>query len=65
MKRLSGSESMVTNLYYAIASTVQRMFYGEGATTPGAGCALTAASFIMLTDESIFTPDTLDNIGWL
>lgn len=65
MKTLSGSESMVTNLYYAIASTVQRMFYGEGATTPGAGCALTAASFIMLTDESIFTPDTLDNIGWL
>ena len=65
MDKLSGSESMVTNLYYAIASTVHRMFYGEGATAPGAGCAMSSASFVMLTDESIFTDDTLDNIDWL
>ena len=59
MKNLHGSESMVTNLYYSIASTMDRMFHSEGSTTPGKRCELTAVSFIMLTDESIFTSDTL------
>ena len=65
MKHLHGSESMVTNLYYAIATTVERMFEGEGHTNPGASCALSAASFVMLTDESIFTSDTLDYLDWI
>lgn len=60
-----GSESMITNLYYSIAETVKRMFYNEGSTSPGATCLLSAASFILLTDESIFTNDTTDAVDWL
>ena len=65
VKHNTSSESLITNLYYSISDTVKRMFEAEGHTNPGAACALSAASFIMLTDESIFTSDTLNDVGQL
>lgn len=65
VKHNSSSESLITNLYYTISDTVKRMFEAEGHTNPGAACALSAASFIMLTDESIFSSDTLNDVSKL
>ena len=61
MKKTSGSECMVTNMYYAIGDFITRIFTGPNAEPIGSGCNLSAATFFMLTDEDIFTSDTLDD----
>lgn len=63
--RNKSSESMITNLYYSIANMIQRMFYGRGHTDPGKKCTMSACTFVLLTDESIFTNDTLQNVDYL
>lgn len=60
----ASSESMITNLYFSISNIVKRMFE-KNAVTIGKNCALSAVSFILLTDESIFTSDTLYGVGAL
>lgn len=61
-----GSESMITVLYYSISDFIKRMFdSGENSTRPGKDCNIQSASFILLTDESIFTDDTLQNVDYL
>lgn len=65
MKKTSGSECMVTNMYYAIGDFITRIFTGTDAEPIGSGCNLSAATFFMLTDEDIFTRDTLDDYDML
>ena len=65
IKHNSSSEAMVTNLYYSIASTIHKMFYDEGHTNPGKGCELSSVSFLLMTDESVFTSDSLNDVGLL
>ena len=65
MKKTGLSESMVTNMYYSIANFMKIVFEGDGAETIGANCRLSSAAFIMFTDESIFTSDTLSSVGKL
>jgi hypothetical protein len=62
MKRVSGSECMVTNMYYSIAHFRKKVFTGNNAEPIGKRCNLSAATFLMFTDEDIFTNDTLDDI---
>lgn len=38
------------------------MFEGEDSAKIGKKCKLTAASFILLTDESIFQPDSTKDV---
>ena len=69
MRKLSGSESMITNLYYSISDFLNRVFGVSGASDPmtniGENCDLSSATFILFTDESIFTSDTLKDVEWL
>lgn len=53
-------------MYYALSTTIERMFGGDNPLPPGTPSnALSAISFILLTDESIFTDDTLKDVGKL
>lgn len=61
MNKTTGSECMVTNMYYAIGDFITRIFTGTNAEPIGIGCNLSAATFFMLTDEDIFTRDTLND----
>lgn len=61
IQKQSSSESMITCLYYAIADVVKYFFYNADSDknqTIG-NTQLKAMNFTLLTDESIFTLDTL------
>ena len=64
LNKNGSSECMITNLYYSISDFRKRVFREAGGSEYiGKRCYLTAASFIMITDESIFTPDTTSYVG--
>ena len=62
----TSSECMITNMYYAIANFRKRIFGSSGEhETVGRTCRLSAATFLMFTDESIFDTDSLDYVSKL
>ena len=66
IQRLHTSEAMVSCMYLAIADMRKRLFDGENPmATIGSSSQIRSLSFILLTDESIFTPDTLDGVNSL
>jgi hypothetical protein len=53
-------------MYLAIADMRKRLFGGATPmVTIGSSSQIRSLSFILLTDESIFTPDTLDGVSAL